>query len=75
MRYKHCCKSDADSECLKSFKLILFATTATYLKAINCNRKKSRSHKFEGDLYLKLYRTCARRATNLCSSLYVAYIL
>ena len=29
MRYKHRCKSDADSECLESFKLGIFAATAT----------------------------------------------
>ena len=68
MRYKHCCKSDADSECLESFKLGIFVATAK-LKAINCSSKKSPYDKFEGGLYLQFYRTCANRATNLCSSL------
>ena len=66
MRYKHCCKSDADSECLKSSKLFVFAATTIWLKAINCSRKKSASQKFEGDLYLQFYRICANRAANLC---------
>ena len=69
MRYKHRCKSDAASECLKSFKLGIFAATATELKAINCSPKKSWSDKFEGGLYLQFYRTCGNRAKNLCSSL------
>ena len=49
MRYKHCCKSDADSECLESFKLGIFVATAK-LKAINCSSKKSPYDKFEGGL-------------------------
>ena len=69
MRYKHCCKSDADSECLETFKLGIFAATGTYLKAINGSSKKSPSDKFDGGLYLQFYRICANRATNLCSSL------
>ena len=43
MRYKHCCKSDADSEWLESFKLGVFAATATSLKPSNCSSKKSPS--------------------------------
>ena len=69
MRYKHCCKSDPDSECLQSFKLGIFAATATKLKAISCSSKKCPSQKFEGGLYLQFYRICVNRATNLCSSL------
>ena len=75
MRYKHCCKSDADSECLESFKLGVFVATASQLKAINCSSKKSPSDKFEGGLYLQFYRICTNRARNLCSGLYAAYIL
>ena len=66
MRYKHRCKSDAASECLESFKLGIFAATAT---AVPKSSKKSPSGKFEGDLYLQFYRICAKRAINLCSSL------
>ena len=44
------------------------------VKAINCSCKKSPSGKFKG-FYLQFYRICANRATNLCSSLQVAYIL
>ena len=69
MRQKHRCKSDAASECLESFKLGIFAATATQIKAINCSSKKSPYDKFKGGLYLQFYRTCANRATNLCSSL------
>ena len=69
MRHKHRCKSDAVSECLESFKLGIFAATATSLKAINCSSKKTPSDKFEGGPYLQFYRKCANRATNLCSSL------
>ena len=72
MRYKHCCKSDADSECLESSKLVAFA--GTWLKAINCSSETSPPEKFEGGLCLQFYVICANRATNLCSSLYVAFI-
>ena len=66
MRYKHCCKSDADSECLKSSKLVVFIANATMLKAINCSHKKSPSHMFEKNLYLQFYRISANRARKLC---------
>ena len=74
MRYKHCCKSDAESECLESSKSVIIAATVTKLKAIYCSPKKSPSDKFEGGLYLQCYRICVNRAANLCLSLYVAYI-
>ena len=32
-------KSDADSECLESSKLVVFAATATKIEAINCSPK------------------------------------
>ena len=66
MRYKHRCKSDAASECLESFKLGIFAATAT---AVPKSSKKSPSDKFEGGLYLQFYSLCANRATIKCSSL------
>ena len=65
MRYKHCCKSDVDSECLQSSKLVVFIATATMIKAINCSQKKSPSRMSEKDLYLQIYRICANRATKL----------
>ena len=71
----HCCKLDADSECLKSSKLVVFVATATWVKAINCSPKKSPPGKFEGGRYLQFYRICANRATDFCSNLYVTYIL
>ena len=32
MRYKFCCKSDADSECLKFFKLVVFCSNSHIVK-------------------------------------------
>ena len=66
MRYKHWSKSDADSECRKFSKLVVVGATATQLKVMNCSRKKSSSHKFEGDLYPQFCRICGKRTTNLC---------
>ena len=47
--HKHCCNSDADSECLKFSKLVVFAATLTELTDILKNLK-SINHTFKGDL-------------------------